>query len=431
MTDIERRAGATKVVMLHMNYRSRAVAHGDFPAHPTYYLKPPSTIAPASGIVERPAGCELLIAEAEVALIIGQRAHRVPQGQGWQYVSHVAAANDFTVLDFMYADPSLTRVKGWDGFTPLGDLVDARTIDPFDLNITMSVNGEERQGDSTATLLFPFGDLVTDLSGIMTLEAGDIILTGTPAGAGPVFPGDEVVVEIVDYSRVRTVIADAKYPLPPLCPPPRVTPAQRAHALGVAAARPALLDEPHWDFLRSGSVRTLFAWLAERGIAAEPLELALAEGSPTVAGHAFTVRLLPGRRGETASLTKSLRPVESVGRNEVVVVAANADTGAPALPRDTLEHLVRNGAEGLVTDSRSLIPEGSSLPCAAPKGSTSNQSYAYETTHRVADLNSSVALCGVTIDPGDVIVSDSRGSLLLTASGLTAFKDTELGTREQ
>jgi 2-keto-4-pentenoate hydratase/2-oxohepta-3-ene-1,7-dioic acid hydratase in catechol pathway len=209
--------------MLHMNYRSRALEHDDFPAFPTYYLKPPSTLAPATGAVRRPAGCRLLIAEGEVALIIGTRAARVPCGAAWGHVSHVAAANDFTVLDFMADDASLTRAKGWDGFTPLGSPIDARIVNPADLQLEVTVNGELRQSDSTAGLLFSFAELISDLSGIMTLEVGDILLTGTPAGARAVQPGDQVVVDVAGLSTTRTRVEQAEEPLPPLCPVPRVT----------------------------------------------------------------------------------------------------------------------------------------------------------------------------------------------------------------
>jgi 5-oxopent-3-ene-1,2,5-tricarboxylate decarboxylase/2-hydroxyhepta-2,4-diene-1,7-dioate isomerase len=418
MTDSQPLPPPTKIIMLHMNYRSRALAHGDFPPYPTYYLKPPSTLAPAVGAVMRPPGCELLIAEGEIALVIGTRAHRVPPDQAWRHVAYIAAANDFTVLDFMAADPSLTRVKGWDGFTPIGNLVDARTIDPGDLRLRVTVNGETRQSDSTRDLLFSFADLVCDLSGIMTLEPGDILLTGTPAGARPVQPGDEVLVDIEGLSAVRTLVRQSHDPLSALTPRPRVTPAQRAHALGVAAARPVVLDSPHWGLLRSGAVRQLADWLAARKIATVDLGLPLTTGGQTVAGHAYPIRLLPRRPGDQPSSTAALAPLAAAGPDEIVVVAANGDQASAALPGDMVKQLAARRVESIVTDG--ALPDHPGLASTATATPTTD----WESGHRLADLNTSVVIAGVTIEPGDVIVADAEMAIVLPADGLAQFAST-------
>ena len=110
-----------KVVAVHSSYRSRAAERGTMPAWPSYFLKPASSLAASGDPVARPPGCELLAFEGEVALVIGRRARRVSQADGWDCVAHLTAANDFGVYDLRYADRgSNVRSKGIDGFTPLG-----------------------------------------------------------------------------------------------------------------------------------------------------------------------------------------------------------------------------------------------------------------------------------------------------------------------
>ena len=115
-----------------MSYRSRALQRGSVPAWPSYFLKPPSSLAASGDPVARPPGCALLAFEGEVALVIGRRASRVDRGAAWSHVAWVTAANDFAVYDLRYADRGgNVRSKGIDGLTPLGPrLLDARTIDP-------------------------------------------------------------------------------------------------------------------------------------------------------------------------------------------------------------------------------------------------------------------------------------------------------------
>ena len=185
-----------KIIAVHLNYPSRAAQRGRMPAQPSYFLKPASSLAPSGGELERPADTELLAFEGEVALVIGERARRVSPDDGWRHVAAVTAANDFGLYDLRAADKgSNVRSKGGDGFTPLGpDLIDAASVAPDALRVRTWVNGELVQEDSSGTLLFPFGRLVADLSQLLTLETGDVILTGTPAGSSVVVPGDVVEV---------------------------------------------------------------------------------------------------------------------------------------------------------------------------------------------------------------------------------------------
>src|SRR6202046_5806429 len=170
----------SKIVAVHVSYRSRAMERGSLPLWPSYFLKPPSTLAAAGSRVRRPPWCELLAFEGEVALVIGPRAARVPAADAWSHVRWVTAANDFGVYDLRYADRgSNLRSKGIDGFTPLGPaLLDARDVDPENIRLRTWLNGDLVQDAITGDdLLFSFADIVADISRLTTLEPGAVILT--------------------------------------------------------------------------------------------------------------------------------------------------------------------------------------------------------------------------------------------------------------
>ena len=147
-----------------------------------------------------PPNTELLAFEGEIALIIGKPARRVSVEEAWGYVGQVTASNDLGVYDIEYADKgSNIRSKSGDGFTPIGPaLLPAASVDPDALRIRTWVNGEVVQDDTTAGLIFSFARIVADLSQLMTLHPGDVILTGTPAGSSVIVPGDVVEVEVSD-----------------------------------------------------------------------------------------------------------------------------------------------------------------------------------------------------------------------------------------
>ena len=187
-----------KIIAVHLNYASRAEQRGRRPDVPSYFLKPTSSMSRSGGSVERPAGTELLVFEGEVALVIGTRADRVPKSEAWDYVESVTAANDFGLQDLQPADSgSNLRSKGRTGYTPLGpEFIDARAVEPDSLRLRTWVDDELVQDDRTSNLLFGFPQLVADLSQHLVLDPGDVILTGTPAGATVVEPGSEVIVEV-------------------------------------------------------------------------------------------------------------------------------------------------------------------------------------------------------------------------------------------
>jgi 2-keto-4-pentenoate hydratase/2-oxohepta-3-ene-1,7-dioic acid hydratase in catechol pathway len=187
-----------KIVAVHLSYESRAQQRGRRPEAPSYFLKPSSSVQASGGEIVRPQGTELLAFEGEIALIIGTDARNIPLDTAWDHVAWVTAGNDFGVYDLRANDKgSNVRSKGGDGFTPLGPgLIDARSVDPHALRVRTWVNGALVQDDTTEGLIFPLAQFVADLSQHFTLEAGDVILTGTPAGSSVVRPGDVVEVEV-------------------------------------------------------------------------------------------------------------------------------------------------------------------------------------------------------------------------------------------
>ena len=180
-----------KVLAVHLNYPSRIAQRGRSPQAPGYFLKAGTSLARTGDTIERPAGTELLAYEGEIALIIGRTARRVSPEEGWSHVSGITAANDWGLYDLRHADKgSNVKNKSGDGYTPLGPaVISAAGLDPAALRVRTWVNGEIVQDDTTEGLVFPFGQLVADLSQLMTLEEGDVILPGPPAGSSVARPG--------------------------------------------------------------------------------------------------------------------------------------------------------------------------------------------------------------------------------------------------
>lgn len=207
-----------KVIAVHLSYRSRAEQRGRVPAHASYFMKASSSLT-GSGEVMRPAGTELLGFEGEVAAIIGTEARNITPAEGWTHVGWVTASNDLGLHDLRAADRgSNVRSKSGDGYTAIGpSLIDARSIDEDALRVRTWLDGEVVQDDTTAGMLFTIGEIVADLSRVMTLEVGDVILTGTPAGASVAQPGQVIEVEVssttdesVTSGRLSTTVVEAR-----------------------------------------------------------------------------------------------------------------------------------------------------------------------------------------------------------------------------
>ena len=209
----------SKILATHLTYRSRAEEYkmARMPSEPSYFMKPPSSLSGHLAPVARPPGCRFLNYEGEVAVVIGRRCHRVSVEDALDYVGGYTVANDWGVHDFRHADRgSMLRVKGQDGFCPLGPvMVDAADVDPDDLTLRTFVNGEEVQHGHTGTdLMFSFAYQIADLARLITLEPGDVLLTGTPAHSRPVEPGDVVAVEVEGIGRLENTVVQSEEPLP-------------------------------------------------------------------------------------------------------------------------------------------------------------------------------------------------------------------------
>jgi 5-oxopent-3-ene-1,2,5-tricarboxylate decarboxylase/2-hydroxyhepta-2,4-diene-1,7-dioate isomerase len=222
-----------KIVATHLSYRSRCEEYrmAKPPAVPSYFLKPPTSLSAHGRPVARPRGCRFLNYEGEVAVVIGRRATNVPVERALEFVAGYTVANDWGVHDFRHADRgSMLRVKGQDGFCPLGPaFVDAAAVDPDDLVLRTYRNGEVVQEARTGEdLLFPFAYQVADVSRLLTLEPGDVLLTGTPANSRPVEPGDVVEVEVEGIGRLANEVIELDCELESIGAMPEVT-AQTLH----------------------------------------------------------------------------------------------------------------------------------------------------------------------------------------------------------
>jgi 5-oxopent-3-ene-1,2,5-tricarboxylate decarboxylase/2-hydroxyhepta-2,4-diene-1,7-dioate isomerase len=232
-------AEPTKIVATHLTYRSRAEEYRmeRLPSAPSYFLKPPSSVSAHRAPVARPRGCRFLNYEGEIAVVIGERCLGTSVGDALRYVRGYTVANDWGVHDFRHADRgSMLRVKGQDGFCPLGPaLVDAEDVDPDDLTIHTFVNGEMvQEGHTGRDLLFSFAYQIADVSRLVTLEPGDVLLTGTPANSRPVEPGDVIEVEVEGIGRLENKVVELERDLEPVGEQPEVT----ANTLHVALAMP-------------------------------------------------------------------------------------------------------------------------------------------------------------------------------------------------
>lgn len=227
----------TKIIGVHLSYPSRVEEYGArTPEVPSYFLKAPSSLARHGDEVVRPRGCRYLNYEGEVAVVVGRRMKRVAGENALAHVGAYTVANDFGVHDFRHADRgSMLRVKGLDGFCPIGPyMVDPEDVDPTDLALRTYVNGEVVQEGNTGELLFSFAYMLADLSRLLTLEPGDVLLTGTPANSRPVEPGDVVEVEVDGVGRLANRIVEASHEVGE----PGVQPADTPNARHVALAVP-------------------------------------------------------------------------------------------------------------------------------------------------------------------------------------------------
>jgi 2-keto-4-pentenoate hydratase/2-oxohepta-3-ene-1,7-dioic acid hydratase in catechol pathway len=186
----------SKVLCVGRNYAAHAAEHEvEVPELPLLFLKPPSSIIGPGQTVFLPPQSAEVEHEAELAVVIGQTCRWVEPMAAMQVVLGFTVANDVTARDLQRRDGQWTRAKGFDTFCPIGPWVETE-LDPADSVITCTVNGQLRQMASTRDMIFPVRQIVAFASSVMTLAAGDVILTGTPAGVGPLADGDRVTIDI-------------------------------------------------------------------------------------------------------------------------------------------------------------------------------------------------------------------------------------------
>ena len=202
----------TKIVCVGLNYKDHAAEQNKpLPAEPLLFIKPStSVIGPGQAIVI-PPGVGRVDHEAELGIVIGKRATRVARAQYWDYILGLICVNDVTARELQNRGAGYTRAKGFDTFAPIGPCIAMRSNrhQPGPLTVEGFVNATRRQSSDTSHLIFPIDYLVEYISFNMTLEPGDIISTGTPAGIGPLAPGDSVTVKVEGVGELTNPVIDA------------------------------------------------------------------------------------------------------------------------------------------------------------------------------------------------------------------------------
>ncbi|WP_221585490.1 fumarylacetoacetate hydrolase family protein [Microbacterium sp. G2-8] len=425
-----------KIIAVHLSYESRAAQRGRRPAHPSYFLKPASSLAASGSEVARPAGTELLAFEGEVALVIGTAGSRISQDDAWRHVGWVTAANDWGLYDLRANDKgSNVRNKGRDGYTPIGPgVIDARAVSPDALRVRTWRNGDLVQDDTTADdhMIFPFAQLIADLSQHLTLEPGDIIVTGTPAGSSVAVPGDTVEVEVdaptaegapTTGRLVSTVVEGAGDFDPAIGSLPSVNDLQREEAWGsrAAAGLPAEgapgLDPALREKLERCPVAGLSQQLRRRGIRSCFIDgvQPLAPGQKLV-GVARTLRFIPLREDLFAShgggYNAQKRCFDSVREGEVIVIEARGERRSGTLGDILALRAQARGAAGIVTDGGvrdSDLVASFGLPVFAQGGHPA----VLGRLHVPWDSDVTIACGGAAVQPGDIIVGDDDGVIVI------------------
>jgi 2-keto-4-pentenoate hydratase/2-oxohepta-3-ene-1,7-dioic acid hydratase in catechol pathway/regulator of RNase E activity RraA len=438
-----------KIIAIHLSYASRADQRGRRPSHPSYFFKPASSVGVSGGTVERPAGTELLAFEGEIALVIGAPARRVSLADAWDHVAWVTAANDLGLYDLRANDKgSNVRSKGGDGYTPLGpELIDARSVDPAALRVRTWVNGELRQDDTSAGMIFPLAQLVADLSQHFTLETGDVILTGTPAGSSVIVPGDVVEVEVdapdaegsPSSGRLVTTVTQGEVPFDEaLGSLPAVDDLQRTEAWGSreeAGLPPVDPDRslsersetkrpsngPLSPELRAklfeAPTAGLSAQLRKRGHHSCFIDGVSANiPGAKIVGTAKTLRFVPFREDLFAShgggYNAQKRAFDAVEDGEIIVIEARGDATTGTLGDILALRASARGAAGVVTDG-GVRDFDAVAEIGLPVFSQGAHPSVLGRRHVPWDVDVTISCGGATVQPGDIIVGDGDGVIVV------------------
>lgn len=424
-----------KIIAIHLSYASRADQRGRRPAAPSYFFKPSSSVGVSGGTVERPAGTELLAFEGEIALVIGTAAHHVSLDDAWDHVGWVTASNDLGLYDLRANDKgSNVRSKGGDGYTPLGpELIDARTVDPTALRIRTWVNGDLRQDDTTAGLIFPLAQLVADLAQHFTLEPGDVILTGTPAGSSVIVPGDVVEIEVdapdaagsPTSGRLVTTVTQGEIAFDAeVGSLPAVDDLQRTEAWGsreeaglpAESTAPALSPKLRAKLMEAPTAG-LSAQLRKRGHHSCFIDGVAANipGSKIV-GTAKTLRFVPFRedlfKTHGGGYNAQKRTFDAVDEGEIIVIEARGDATTGTLGDILALRARARGAAGVVTDG-GVRDFDAVAEIGLPVFSQGAHPSVLGRKHVPWDSDITISCGGATVQPGDIIVGDSDGVVVI------------------
>lgn len=433
-----------KIIAVHLSYPSRMEQRGRSAALPSYFFKPSSSLAATGGTIERPAGTELLAFEGEIALVIGKPARWVSPEEGWSYVSQVTAANDFGLYDLRAADKgSNVRNKGGDGFTPIGPAaIPTEGLSQGDFRVRTWVNGELVQNDTSDTLKFPFGQLVADLSQHMTLQPGDVILTGTPAGSSVVLPGDVVEVEVdapnapnaPTTGRLVTTVTQGTHAFGDFGNTPKVDDLQRIeawgsedeHAAAVAAGRATPLETPAAqspltdeirELLDGVAVATVSSALRKRGY----VDIFIDGVHPNhegdrILGTAKTLRFIPFRpdlfKQYGGGFNAQKRAFDSVQPGEVLVVEARGIPTTGTVGDVLALRAQFRGAAGIVTDG-GVRDFAAVQEFNIPVFSQGAHPSVLGRRHVPWEVDVTIACGGAAVQPGDIIFGDRDGVIVI------------------
>ena len=431
-----------KVIAVHVAYESRAAQRGKRPAQPSYFLKAASSVAASGQTIERPAGTSLLAFEGEVAIVIGTAARNIAEADAWSYVAGVTASNDFGLYDMKTPDKgSNVRSKSRDGYTPLGpELIPAAEAAPDSLRLRTWVNGEVVQDDGTRAdqLIFTLPRIVADLSQHLTLEPGDVILTGTPAGSSVVAPGDTVEVEVTAASangnelssgRLTTTVVDGPGDFDEaLGDLPAVNEALTVDAWGSREAAGLAPESNADDSAATGLGDDLIAKLTEAPTAglsaqlrARGLNNVVIEGvaplkpGSKIVGTAKTLRFVPNRedlfKSHGGGYNAQKQAFDSIRPGEVVVIEARGESGSGTLGDILALRAKSLGATGVITDGG--VRDSAEVAGILPVFATAKNPAVLGRRHVPWESDVAVACGNATVLPGDVIVADDDGAIVI------------------
>ncbi len=450
-----------KIIAVHLSYPSRMQQRGRTAAQPSYFFKPSSSLAPTGGTIERPLGTELLAFEGEIALVIGEPARWVAPEDGWKHVAQVTAANDFGLYDLRAADKgSNVRNKGGDGFTPIGPAaIDTAGLGEGDWRVRTWVNGELVQSDTSDTLKFSFGQLVADLSQHMTLQTGDVILTGTPAGSSVVLPGDVVEVEVdapnapgsPTTGRLVTTVTQGATAFGDFGSKPKVDDLQRVEAWGSEAEHAAAVEAGRASPLEANASRSLGA--GGDATASAPLEhtspltdeirelldgVAVATVSAAlrkrgyvdifidgvypnhegdrILGTAKTLRFVPFRpdlfKSHGGGYNAQKRAFDSVNPGEILVVEARGIPSTGTVGDVLALRAQVRGAAGIVTDG-GVRDFAAVQEFDIPVFSQGAHPSVLGRRHVPWETDVTIACGGAAVQPGDIVFGDRDGVIVI------------------